>query len=389
MFTTINQYLYASYYCEDDRLRYPTGIKASDTSPGATLKKEKIRRIITQYVANCEILERPVFKPELKAHLDIELGKKVKRKYDFWENWDEDIADMRSGELLKSNGERYKEPTADHYKYTKVALQRFEKGTNVKMSYQFSIDQYRQMISYFVKEDASKNTIAGYVRDLHSFLSRHHSKRHNNKIIYNKEFKFSGEDADNIALNVKEITSLFYLYLTGAEERARDAIVFACWVGLRDEDLSRINDYKRRGDLIDVLTSKTGETVVIPLHWMAKAIMDKYGDGKLPVYTTSEGLAYHLPTICRKAGIISKHLIVITKGGVKQEKYYEKCDLVSPHTARRSFATNMYKAGFSIKSIMKITGHKKESTFLNYVKIDKEENAEEIAASPFFKGPTA
>ena len=64
----------------------------------------------------------------------------------------------------------------------------------------------------------------------------------------------------------------------------------------------------------------------------------------------------------------------------------EKCDLVSTHVARRSFATNAYKAGVPTIAIMKITGHKKESTFLKYIKISAEENAELLKDHPFFTG---
>jgi len=49
------------------------------------------------------------------------------------------------------------------------------------------------------------------------------------------------------------------------------------------------------------------------------------------------------------------------------------------HTARRSGATNMYKQGIPSIDIMKITGHTKESTFMRYIKISKEETAERIA----------
>ena len=46
------------------------------------------------------------------------------------------------------------------------------------------------------------------------------------------------------------------------------------------------------------------------------------------------------------------------------------------HTARRSFATNLYIDGAPMISIMKLTGHTTELNFLKYIKITKEENAE-------------
>lgn len=45
------------------------------------------------------------------------------------------------------------------------------------------------------------------------------------------------------------------------------------------------------------------------------------------------------------------------------------------HTARRSFATNMYKSGIPSITLMKITGHLTESSFLKYIKVTPAEHA--------------
>jgi integrase len=57
---------------------------------------------------------------------------------------------------------------------------------------------------------------------------------------------------------------------------------------------------------------------------------------------------------------------------------YEKWQCVSAHTARRSFATNMYKRDFPTLMIMKITGHQTEKAFLSYIKVTEDENAERM-----------
>ena len=57
----------------------------------------------------------------------------------------------------------------------------------------------------------------------------------------------------------------------------------------------------------------------------------------------------------------------------------EKWQLVSTHTARRSFATNMYLMGVPSITIMRITGHKTEKAFMRYIKLDEEQHAKIIA----------
>ena len=51
---------------------------------------------------------------------------------------------------------------------------------------------------------------------------------------------------------------------------------------------------------------------------------------------------------------------------------------MSSHTCRRSFATNMYLRGIDVFLIMKMTGHKTEKQFYEYIKIDAKESADKF-----------
>lgn len=57
--------------------------------------------------------------------------------------------------------------------------------------------------------------------------------------------------------------------------------------------------------------------------------------------------------------------------------------MVTSHTARRSFATNAYRAGIPSLSIMQITGHSTETSFMKYIRISKEENAIALSKHTF------
>ena len=80
--------------------------------------------------------------------------------------------------------------------------------------------------------------------------------------------------------------------------------------------------------------------------------------------------------VCKESEITSIEQKGITKGGVRIKQNYKKWQLVSSHTARRSFATNLYLSGFPTLSIMQITGHKTESAFMKYIKVTNEQHAE-------------
>ena len=71
-------------------------------------------------------------------------------------------------------------------------------------------------------------------------------------------------------------------------------------------------------------------------------------------------------------------------GNTKIVKTYFKYELISSHTARRSFATNAVLDGVPYHWIMQITGHKSVTSFEKYVKIGAKQAAVLLAKHPFF-----
>jgi len=92
----------------------------------------------------------------------------------------------------------------------------------------------------------------------------------------------------------------------------------------------------------------------------------------------------YLKELGEVAGIDEPVIITRTQGGEKVSETKRKFELISTHTARRSFATNAYKAGVPSLAIMTITGHKTEEAFMRYIQVSKEENAVLMAKHPFF-----
>ncbi len=136
---------------------------------------------------------------------------------------------------------------------------------------------------------------------------------------------------------------------------------------------------------------KTQGKVVIPCHPVVTAMLDKY-NGVLPAAISNQKMNDYVKELCQLADITHKESKGITKGGKRVIRTVEKWQLVSTHTARRSFATNMYVLGVPAITIMRITGHKTEKAFMRYIKLDEEQHAQIIAlhwqkqiaaASPF------
>lgn len=84
----------------------------------------------------------------------------------------------------------------------------------------------------------------------------------------------------------------------------------------------------------------------------------------------------YLKQIGELAGLNDIVIKVRSKGTTRVEQRLPKYQLITTHTARRSFATNLFKKGVPSRVIMLITGHKTEKSFNSYIKINSDENAE-------------
>lgn len=165
---------------------------------------------------------------------------------------------------------------------------------------------------------------------------------------------------------------------------ARKKFLLGAFTALRVSDFNRLSDIHIQDKFFRITTAKTGVAVVIPIHPVIRKLIDDGFDISTPI--AEQKINEHIKEVARIAGITQKvegtklvdHRAVVG--------YWDKCDLVTTHTARRSAATNMYKAGIPAISIMKITGHTTEKSFMKYIKISAEENAELMAKSAFFGG---
>lgn len=200
---------------------------------------------------------------------------------------------------------------------------------------------------------------------------------HSNRKHQSKNFRVPQEKVFNIYLDEDELMKIYYLDLTDSpgRERTRDLFIIASYTGLRYSDVSRLRREQILNDQIRVKTVKTAQQLVIPLSPLVRIILQKY-DYQPPQAVANQRMNVQLKEICERANIDTP---VMKDGTV-----YKKFDLVSSHTARRSFATNAYKRNVPTLAIMAITGHTTEKSFMKYIKITPEQYAELMAKNPFF-----
>lgn len=249
---------------------------------------------------------------------------------------------------------------------------------------------YEDFTNYLTKhKNYGINTIGTIFKNIKVFMSEAVERGlTNNNQFRSKKFKKTAESSESIYLTIDEIDLLYQLYLSNNPrlDRVRDIFIIGCYTGLRFSDLSQIKDENLidNNTKIKITTQKTDQLVIIPLHRYVKAIIAKY-NGLPPSLLSNQKMNEYLKELGKLAELNTEVVLTFTKGGRKVSEAFKKYELITVHTARRSFATNAYLNDVPSISIMKITGHKTEKAFLTYIKISQEDNANKLLNHPFFK----
>lgn len=239
------------------------------------------------------------------------------------------------------------------------------------------LDFYEDFMKYLQSLKKATNTIGKKIQTLKIFLNEATDKGINQNTKFRSSRFFSvSEESDSIYLNEKELDQLHDLDLSKDTrlEKVRDSFLILCRTGVRYSDLEKINIENIQGSMIFLKQHKTSGKVVIPLHPWVNDILGKY-DGYPPEIISVQKFNDYLKEVAGKAKLKAVIYKTITRGGVTKTEKLMKQDLISSHAGRRSFATNLFKAGFPSRSIMAITGHKTETAFLKYIKVTPEEHA--------------
>ena len=298
--------------------------------------------------------------------------------------------DKKTGRLLSHR-------SIQKYHSTEKHLKEFAKRLR-KKDFQFSdIDQdfYDKFVSYLqtheitvikdgkpevVTEHFTGNTVGKHVQILKLMLNEAQAKGICTIPNLQKMFYVFKENADTVYLDETELQQLkdTDLSKTPHLDKVRDWFLLLAWTGCRFSDLSKITKKDLKGDFISFRQQKTNKKVTIPLHPVVVEVLEKY-NYDLPTEISNQKFNEYIKEVCKIARLTDKESTTRTIGGALKTETFEKWQLVSSHTGRRSFCTNMYKRGLPTLMIMKISGHTTEKAFLGYIKVTEDENAEMMA----------
>lgn len=212
------------------------------------------------------------------------------------------------------------------------------------------------------------NTAYHQVRLLKIFMKWATQREYNTNEKY-KSFLIEHKSTTIVTLSEAEIRKLYdHDFKNERLERTRDIFVFQCQVGARYSDIFKMD----RDDIKRVNLShrqiKTKNDVEIELSEIALEILRKYYDYPEPLPVISEQkMNKYIKEACGLAGINEVIKKYTYRGNEEIVTKKKKFELISTHTARRSFITNSLIAGNSIPEVMSESGHKSLSSFQKYI----------------------
>lgn len=280
-----------------------------------------------------------------------------------------------------------KKTTDDQYITLEDKFLHFQKSQ--KKNYTFPEIDKKVMLEFsnwlMTKGKLMESTTNRTLKNLKTILL---DARGNGKNIHPQINGFTIENITSLKvfLDFQEITKIKSTKMIGEDLlHARDWLIIGCYTGQRVSDLLDMNKSKiftktdSVGDsfrFIDLIQKKTGRHVSIPMHDEVEQVLQRYDGNFPPLFrgTTqkSNSATFNLliKKVCELSGInnIVKGRIFNDEEKRNEIRETEKCNLVSTHICRRSFATNFYgDKRFTTPQVMSITGHGTETVFLAYI----------------------
>ena len=388
--------IFLFYRFESQKLKYSTGEKIIPKNWNPTKQRSKESRLLRDAESLNKRLDdlaqtvRAAHRDLLKDNKQptVHKLKEALNMANFKEVYAQKTTLLKFAQDLKEQANR-KRNTTNQWGQTIRKLQEYKKATNKEVDFDtIDLDFYNSFVSYLTKQGYTKNSVGGFIKNVKIFMNEAVDRNLTKNNEYrNKRFKVLTEQVDKIYLNQDELKKIYALALINHKrlDKVRDLFIVACYTGLRFSDLMQVRPENiiNGTTQIKIRTEKTSELIVIPLHKFVKEIIKKY-NGSLPSVISNQKMNDYLKEIGEKAEISETIKMAITRGGKTENTLHKKYELITTHTARRSFATNAYLMDVPSISIMKITGHKTESSFMKYIRISQEDNANKLSNHAFF-----
>ncbi len=404
------------------RLKYSTGLKVhpadwdANTQRAVTRSKslqdrqairdlnlqiERYDMAVKEIVSNCTISGQAITEEVLKERLNNkpELHPTGRKNVKPVANQPETLIEFTSlfieealtgKRLIPESGKRYETNTLRAFSTSLRHLEAFTRTTRYQLTFDAISERfYRQFTTYLTAANLGQNSIGKIIKNIKTLLTLAYKEGYHQNRAF-ESFKKPKETTTAVYLTSTDLETLYHLDLTQNSrlERVRDLFLVGCYTGLRFSDWNKVlpeNLKQINGQtVLRIRPTKTDIPVAVPVRSELAAILSKY-EGLLPSIPSNQKTNEYLKEVMQLAGINEGVSVTKTVGGRRSSKVYYKWQLVSTHTARRTFATLAILGGVADRLVMKMTGHKSEPAFRQYLRMEAEEVAVLLASHDYFK----
>ena len=245
----------------------------------------------------------------------------------------------------------------------------------------------------FNDEGLSQNSVWTRIKIIRTFLNAANKKNIIEKSMY-VNLKVKPFEPQLTYLTKNNLQQIIDADLSESKrlDKIRDRGLVSCYTAMRFSDVSKLDASKhiqvltKDGKEIEVIRFMQGKQkrgVLIPLHPDVKAILNKHG-GQLPKIGVQQANK-NVRLFCKEAGIDEVVTIIRDVKGVPTEFTMPKWQAMNTRACRATAATNLYKEGVPIESIMRFGDWKTMKVFMRYVRLAEIEHTSIVANSDFFK----
>ncbi len=265
------------------------------------------------------------------------------------------------------------ERTSTGYKTVLNFLLDFQEKMNYNISWNSLDMSFFDKLKYysFNIRGLSDNYFSKIIATLKNFMHWATEREYTNSNTY-KKFSYSEKEKEVIFLTVAELMHLLnFEFKNDRLEKARDIYCFGCFTGLRISDINQLKHDHISDNYIVKKIQKTQQFEKIPLNKFALEILKRYKENPVKALPklSAQKLNKYIKELCEIAGFKNPVTFIEYRAGKAIEVTKPKYELITSHTARKTFITNSVIFGMNIKALKGITGQKKDSTLNKYIKI--------------------
>jgi len=379
---------YKSWDFKKQRVKNVTSVQNKDLiNNHLNFLEQNINKVYVDTIEANEVPSANLLKSRLLNHLNNDDNNRTNNieKQTLTEYF-EKIIETKKGTVSKT--------TIHTYNQTLDKLKTYEKQNNIYLEFKhIDLNFYNDYKSFLEGFEYSPSTIAKHFKKLKAVLNQAILEGlTNNQAHKSKRFQAKEEQGVETYLNEDEIQSMLKKDLTYNKkfELARDIFLIGYYTGQRVSDYNNFSKdliVKIEGmeylKFIQKKNFKHKKYVYCPITKEMKEIMKRYKND-FPPKMLDKDINLYIKDVGRICKIKDTIKVDYTRGGKHYTDYKPKHKMIGTHTARRSFATNMYLKGMPVYDIMLFTGHTTEKEFYKYIRIKDEERASHVVKAGYF-----